>query len=379
MTELIGNKLSHLNVDKSNWTPVKFGEIAFEPKETVKDVFKEDIKYVVGLEHIKTGDIHLRSSNSIEESTTFTKKFSPGDLLFGRRRAYLKKAAQAKFTGICSGDIIVMRASDILIPELLPFVVNNDKFFDWAITHSAGGLSPRCKFKDLANYKLLLPPVDQQNEIAKLLWTMDDLVQNDINTLSNQYRLFHSYSKSIFKEGQGQPRALKDIGTLTMGQSPSGSSYNETGDGIPFLQGNAEFGKKHPSNIKYTTAPSKLVQKNTILISVRAPVGDLNIADKEYCIGRGLAGIYIEDEVLRDYVFNFIKYAKTELEKSSTGSTFKAINKDILSSLKVFVPETKELLKCKKILDSILSAIEDLETKIENSKALQKSLTNQFF
>jgi len=139
--------ISKLKIDKRTWKPVKFGEIVSEPKEVCKNIVAEGIEHVVGLEHIDSGDLHLRKSANIEESTTFTKKFRNGDVLFGRRRAYLKKAAQAEFDGICSGDITVFRAKkDILIPQLLPFIVNNDKFFDYAVKHSAGGLSPRVKF-----------------------------------------------------------------------------------------------------------------------------------------------------------------------------------------------------------------------------------------
>lgn len=112
----------------------------------------------MGLEHIDTESIHLRRSAGIEESTSFTKRFAVGDVLFGRRRAYLKKSAQASFDGICSGDITLFRAKKNLLPALLPFIVNNGKFFDYAVKHSAGGLSPRVKFKDLANYEFLLPP-----------------------------------------------------------------------------------------------------------------------------------------------------------------------------------------------------------------------------
>lgn len=157
-------------IDKSGWSKVKFGDVAFEPKETVKDPAAEGIEHVVGLEHIDTEDIHLRRSAGIEESTTFTKKFSKGDVLFGRRRAYLKKAARAEFDGICSGDITVFRAKKNLLPELLPFIVNNDKFFDYAIKHSAGGLSPRVKFKDLADYEFFLPQKKEQADLAELLW-----------------------------------------------------------------------------------------------------------------------------------------------------------------------------------------------------------------
>lgn len=168
-----------LDIDKSKWTLVKFGDVVFEPKETMKDIVSEGIEHVVGLEHITSGDVHLRNATSIDESTTFTKKFAKGDVLFGRRRAYLKKAALAHFDGICSGDITVFRAKCNLLPELLPFIVNNDKFFDYAVQHSAGGLSPRVKFKDLANYEFLLPPKDQQAQLAELLWAMDEVIERE--------------------------------------------------------------------------------------------------------------------------------------------------------------------------------------------------------
>ena len=368
-----------LKIDKTNWKLVKFGDVVFEPKETMKDAYSENIQHVVGLEHIDTGDIHLRKSVSIVESTTFTKKFSKGDVLFGRRRAYLKKAAQADFDGICSGDITVFRAKANLLPELLPFVVNNDKFFDYAIKHSAGGLSPRVKFVDLANYEFLLPPKDQQAKLAELLWAMDEVIEKDNTTLKINEELFLSFSKSIYFEGIGKEKKLKDVGDLIMGQSPEGSTYNEDGNGMPFLQGNAEFGKKHPHFIKYTSAPGKVIQEKTILISVRAPVGDLNIADREYCIGRGLAGLYIENKSLRNYVYNFLKYARFELEKNSTGSTFKAINKDILSSLKLIIPEKRLLEDNSNKLNSILGTKEFISSKIESSQSLQKSLINQVF
>lgn len=368
-----------LSIDKTNWTPTKFGDVVFEPKESAKDPAADGIEHVVGLEHIETENIHLRNSANLQESTTFTKRFAVGDVLFGRRRAYLKKAAQATFCGICSGDITVFRAKDNLLSNLLPFIVHNEKFFDYAIKHSAGGLSPRVKFKDLANYEFLLPPKDQQAKLAELLWAMDEVIESEKEVLSLKGKLFLTYSKSIFSEGIGKQIELKNIGVLTMGQSPSGSTYNESGDGMPFLQGNAEFGDKHPTHIKFTNAPNKIVQEKTILISVRAPVGDLNIADREYCIGRGLAGLYIENDVLRDYVYNFLKYAKYELEKYSTGSTFKAINKDTLSSLKCMIPIDNVLNDNSNKLNSILKAIELVSSKVDTSIALQKSLVNQVF
>ena len=147
--------MENLNLDKSSWIKVKFGDVVVEPKETCKDIAAEGIVHVVGLEHIDTGDIHLRKSATTEESTTFTKKFSKGDVLFGRRRAYLKKAAQAKFDGICSGDITVFRAQKNLIPELLPFIVNNDNFIKFFI-YKFINYSTQGNIKSLIIFKQLI-------------------------------------------------------------------------------------------------------------------------------------------------------------------------------------------------------------------------------
>ena len=195
METMIEEKLS---IDKTNWTPVKFGEVVFEPKESSKDPHADGIVHVVGLEHIEPENIHLTNSATLEESTTFTKRFAIGDTLFGRRRAYLKKAAQASFSGVCSGDITVFRANEKLMPELLPFIVNNEKFFDYAVKHSAGGLSPRVKFKDLANYEFLLPSKDQQDQLAKLLWAMDEVIEREKLTLLSNFTLLKSLQKNLF-------------------------------------------------------------------------------------------------------------------------------------------------------------------------------------
>lgn len=168
--------MATLSIDKSNWELVRLGDVAHEVRESLT---KSDVQVdrSVGLEHIEPGDLHIRTWDELDESSSFTKVFREGHVLFGRRRAYLKKAALADFNGVCSGDITVISANEDLLPSLLPFVVSSDRFFAFAVEHSAGGLSPRVKWKDLANYEFLLPPKDQQAEIAELLWALDESLQ----------------------------------------------------------------------------------------------------------------------------------------------------------------------------------------------------------
>ena len=372
-------KIDLKNLDKSNWQTFNFEEIAQKISKTVKPE-EANVDIYVGLEHLDGEDIHIRRKGVPADVKGGKLRCYPGDIIFGKRRAYQRKAAIVDFDGICSAHAFVFRANpEVIDPKLFPFFLHSDQFMHRMVDISVGGLSPTINWGDLKHQEFLLPPKDQQAQLAELLWAMDEVIEGENEVLCKNEDLFLSYSKSIFSEGDGKEIELKNIGVLTMGQSPSGSTYNENGDGMSFLQGNAEFGEKHPTHIKYTTAPNKIVQEKTILISVRAPVGDLNISDREYCIGRGLAGLYIENDILRDYVYNFLKYARFELEKNSTGSTFKAINKDILSSLKFMIPNDTVLKDNSKKLNSILNATELVSNKISSSKSLQKSLINQVF
>lgn len=128
---------------------------------------------------------------------------------------------------------------------------------------------------------------------------------------------------------------LEDVCDLIMGQSPDSSTYNEIGVGIPFYQGKADFGEKYPQCRIWCTKPTKYAEKEDILISVRAPIGALNIANETCCIGRGLAAIRPKSLVHNGYLFYFLLSKKEHLASKGTGSTFKAISKNILQSLPV--------------------------------------------
>ncbi|WP_138495922.1 restriction endonuclease subunit S [Paenibacillus pinistramenti] len=150
---------------------VKLGEVARESRETLRGS-KQGLP-VVGLEHITPGELTL-SEWDFDSENTFTKTFRKGQILFGRRRAYLKKAAVAPFDGICSGDITVIEAnSDNILPNLLPFIIQNDIFFDYAVGKSAGSLSPRVKWEHLSEFEFTLPSIAEQRKLADLFSAMN--------------------------------------------------------------------------------------------------------------------------------------------------------------------------------------------------------------
>jgi len=169
---------------------------------------------------------------------------------------------------------------------------------------------------------------------------------------------------------------LGEVTQLIMGQSPPSESYFEFVNGIPFFQGNSEFGTKFPKILKWCNSPRKLAEKGDILVSVRAPVGDINIAPVECCIGRGLAALR-GTKIYNDYLYFVMNYFKDTLVKIGQGSTFEAINKKDLFKLKIPFPIISEQKKIVEILTSMDEAIEKKQEIIEKTKMLKKGLMQE--
>jgi type I restriction enzyme S subunit len=165
------------------------------------------------------------------------------------------------------------------------------------------------------------------------------------------------------------------VSELVMGQSPPSSSYNTSGNGIPFLQGNADFGEVCPSPRIYCTKPLKVAEKGDILLSVRAPVGELNIAAFKCVIGRGLAAIRCKNKQTHyKYLYYYLKYSVNRLRSMSTGSTFKEVGKDILSHFEICIPDFEEQQKIAEILTTVDHKLDLLRNKKTHLEKLKKGL-----
>ncbi len=158
---------------------------------------------------------------------------------------------------------------------------------------------------------------------------------------------------------------LKDIAVITMGQSPDSFTYNSERCGMPFYQGNTDFGEVYPTARVWCNSPKKIANKNDILISVRAPIGALNYAKENCCIGRGLAAITIEDDIERNFIYHFLKAKNQEIKDKGTGSTFKAIGKSVLEELKVPIFNNEQKLLSMKLMDSLESTIRQRKNQLQ--------------
>ena len=370
-----------MTIDTSNWDKVTLGDIAQSLTIATKDPLSEGFERYVGLEHIEPGNIHIKTWGNVADGTTFTRVFRKGQVLFGKRRAYQKKAALAEFDGVCSGDILVCEAIEgAVLPELLPFIVQSDRFFDFAIKTFAGSLSPRTKFKDLAKFAFKLPKkLDDQKPIAELLWSIDSSMQAWDKAFVVLDNLYKKYGQDYLLNRNSGKKELVDVANINMGQSPPGSAYNEDGSGMPFLQGNAEFGEVSPKHIKFTSVTTKIASKGDILLSVRAPVGEINIADRSYCIGRGLSALSMKDKDLNVFLKHVLIFLRSDMEKKSTGSTFKAINKHVLETISVPFGDKGSLLTVSGRLEKITDIRKHIQVNIENIRRIQKQIINQIF
>lgn len=165
-------------------------------------------------------------------------------------------------------------------------------------------------------------------------------------------------------------KKLSDIAEITMGQSPRSEYYNSNEEGMPFLQGNRTFGDKYPNFDTYTTNPTKIANVNDVIMSVRAPVGDLNITPKKICLGRGVCSIHMKNGN-QDFLYYLMKYYVKDILNRECGTVFGSVNKNDISSLIVKIPERFEE---QKKISSILSVLDD---KIELNKKINRNLEAQ--
>ena len=173
---------------------------------------------------------------------------------------------------------------------------------------------------------------------------------------------------------------LKDVCAINMGQSPDSNSYNEDGQGLPFFQGNADFGERYPTARKWCSVPTKMAAPEDILISVRAPIGAMNYAKEECCIGRGLAALTPDTaKVAPGYIFWLLKGKNAELNSKGTGSTFKAIGRKVLEETLVPDISLEKQAECTIILEKVHRVILSRKQQLQKLDELVKARFVEMF
>ncbi len=200
---------------------------------------------------------------------------------------------------------------------------------------ATGSTFPNVSGQDLKNIQIEIPSPQEQESIAEVLSCLDD----KIDLLHRNNKTLEQLAETLFRQWfveQAEESTVSEEFNVTMGQSPPGDSYNENGNGIIFYQGRTDFSFRLPIPRVYTTQPKRFASRLDTLLSVRAPVGDINLAIDKCCIGRGVAAVNHRNKNIHySYTFNCCKHLRESLDiHEDTGTIFGSINKDDLLAMK---------------------------------------------
>ena len=282
-------------------------------------------------------------------------KFCNGDTVMARITPCLENGKTAYVDMLDDGEIgfgstefIVMRAkAGISDPQFVYYTAINPTFRNVAIKSMVGSSGrQRVQQSVLEELELSVPGLDEQRRIGAFLAELDEKIalNNKIND-NLQQQAMSLYAEMFLNSSDSNVTSgtLSDIAVITMGQSPSGSSYNEDGVGEVFYQGRAEFGFRFPKRRLFTTEPKRIAEAGDVLLSVRAPVGDLNIAYERCCIGRGLGAIHSKTDH-SSFVLYTMFALRSQLDVfNGEGTVFGSINRDALNAIPIDIPPVTEI------------------------------------
>ena len=367
---------------------VTLGDVAIESRETWKSD-KNNIP-IVGLEHLEPGEISL-SKWDINSDNTFTKMFRKGQVLLGRRRVYLRKAVIAPTDGICSGDITVIEAiPGKILPELLPFIIQNDRFFDYAMQGSAGSLSPRVKWEHLKEYKFQLPNLEEQKALVDKLWAAYNLKSSYNKLLAATDEIVKSQFIEMFgtlDNPKGKMESLGSMCNIQRGGSPRPISeyITDQSDGLNWIKIGDTDDSMYITKTEEKIKPSGLrktrqVYAGDLLLSNSMSFGRPYILKIDGCIHDGWLVLHINDakKLSPVYLCSYLSQQGTyaEMAKLAAGGVVQNLNSNIVKQLDVIVPDMEEQIKYIQILDQADKSKFELRKSIEAIDAVIKSLIN---
>ena len=321
---------------------------------------------IVGLEHLIPQEIKF-SGYDVDTENTFTKTFKKGQILFGRRRAYLKKAAIADFDGICSGDITVIEAIPGKVdPLLLPFIIQNDKFFDYAVSRSAGGLSPRVKWEHLKDYEFDLPPIEEQRILADKLWAAYRLKESYKKLLTATQEMVKSQFIEMFGDTHmrsDHSRQWKEVVEIINGKDYKSIQVED--GGYPVYGTGGEMAR----------ASDYLSPANSILLGRKGTIDKpLLIREKYWNVDTAFGAV--PDEKVLHYVYFYWHCKTIDFNVLNKGTTLPSTTKVDLLNLWIKIPSMEEQTRFGYIVEQADKSEFELRKSIEAIDQVIKSLIN---
>ena len=393
-----------LNLDKSTWKLTKIGELAQDISKRVENPGDSEYDRFVGLGNFVSGDLKIKTWETTENLTSSAKAFKAGDILFARRNAYLRRASLVDFDGCCSGDAFVLRENhEKVVPGFLVFLMNSNALWDFANSNAAGTMSKRVKWRDLANYEFLLPPKDQQAQLAELLWAMDAVVEETISVKNSLYVIKKAILKNLFElnwssdtpflsafsqKDFSQKKFAEICSESMFGPRFSSKQYSKNGTIACLrttdmdLEGNINFETMPLADLPEGKFKEHYLKTGDILISRSGTCGLTGVFNGYQIPVLPAAFIIrfrLNEGAYPQYVKLFFNsdYGKSITNSLASGAVQKNLTSKALLGIKIPIPK-------RAIQEQIINLVSNLgisgcTNKIASSQALQKSLINQVF
>jgi type I restriction enzyme, S subunit len=392
----------------TNWKEYKLGELVAVNERSIGRNFEfKSIEYI-DTSSVTENKFETPTYTTISEAPSRAKRLiANGDTIISTVRPIQKHYGfikEAKGNQVVSTGFAVVTPKRIE-PHFLYYFLTQAEITEFLNTIAEGGTTtfPAFKADELKDLPINLPDYNTQTAIAEILSSLDDKIElnNKLNqelenlaqTLFKQWFIDFEFPANLadstlsgvegYKSSGGEMvdselgeipkgwevKTLKDEFNLNMGQSPKGDTYNDIGEGIIFFQGRSDFGFRFPSVRKYTSDPKKVANKFETLISVRAPVGDINMAETECCIGRGLGSIS-HPKSFFSYTYYKMLSIQDELKSyDNEGTVFGSINKETLGNIKIIIPPLR-------IAEEFNNLIVDKDSLVYNLSCENQELTN---
>lgn len=387
-----------IKINKSQQKTYKFGDIASniseraEPKETKLDIY-------VGLEHLDPDCIHIKRKGHPSDVKGTKLRVYPGDIIFGKRRAYQRKAAIVDFDGICSAHAMVVRANPkVILPKLLPFFMHSDAFMHRAVDVSEGSLSPTIKWKILADQEFKIPSLDDQKPIADLLWSIDSSIESYGHVMQKLKVSLYTFMDHLIKKPSANSIRLGDFVSAEKGLTYGSDDYGDDKNGeiLINLKCFERFGGFNKSGIKFYKGkyeekhilkPGELIIANTDITRdgnvVGYPVIVPDFGNKIVLFTMDVSRLKIKDKnkMLPDYLFYLLRtnWAHGYMFAHSPGTT--VLHLDVSAVDELPIPDidvgVQRDIVCKlSMIEKNGRKIEDL---IKKAGKIQKQIINQIF
>ncbi len=394
MQDLIERASEGLNLDRSDWKLVNFGDVAIQQKQTVDRENTELTRYVKG-EHMGSEDVHLREWGELKDEylgPAFIRKFEEGDILYGSRRTYLRKVVLAPFEGITSNTTFVIKADEEFIDKrLLPYVMLSEGFSQHSIRNSKGSVNPYVNWKDLAGYEFLLPPKEQQGIIATLLHAIENLhcAAENMKSTYKQYA-DSSLDNAFFKKASNSKmhKLEKLCEKITYGftnpmPTVAEGVYMVTATNI--RDGEVDFENTRKTSVDaYENLITKKSRPNKgdVLVTKDGRLGELAVVgDELMCINQSVALLRPGTDISPEYLCQILKtkHYQNLMLRESGGSALKHIYITKVAKMEVPVPS---LLDQKEICEKASNIIKKgklINNYVNSAFDLKKSIINQVF